>query len=103
MEEDKELDIPRSHTAVRENNEFMDKLALMRVEHHWSERDLMDFLEAKGYRPETINRFNRGVNIRLSKFNHKEERRQRHKKQPAAQTSSPMEENQGGEESIGKS
>jgi hypothetical protein len=65
MEEDKELEIPLGHTAVRVNNEFMDRLALMRVEKQWSERDLKDFLEMKGYRPETINRYVRGVNLRL--------------------------------------
>jgi hypothetical protein len=65
MEEDKELEIPLGHTAVRVNNEFMDRLALMRVEKRWSERDLKEFLEMKGYRPETINRYVRGVNLRL--------------------------------------
>jgi len=64
MEEDKDLEIPLGHTAVRVNNEFMDRLALAMVEKRWSERDLKDFLEMKGYRPETINRYVRGVNLR---------------------------------------
>jgi len=65
LEEDKELEIPLGHTAVRVNNEFMDRLALMRAEKRWSEKDLKEFLEMKGYRPETIHRYLRGVNLRL--------------------------------------
>jgi hypothetical protein len=66
LEQGEEIDIPLTHTAVRENNKFMDRLALMRVEKRWSEQDLTDFLETKGYRPETIRRFCRGVELRLS-------------------------------------
>lgn len=67
MEEDKELEIPLGHTAVRVNNEFMDRLALVMVEKRLSEKDLKEFLEMKGYRPETINRYLRGVNLRLDR------------------------------------
>ena len=97
MEEDQELEIPRSHTAVRENNDFMDKLALMRAEKHWSEKDQKDWLEARGYRPETINRFCRGVNLRLFNLNHTE-KKPRGKKKPVTQASDPTEGTQGGEQ-----
>jgi hypothetical protein len=57
--------IPYCHTAIRANNDFMDQLALMITEKGWTEEDLKEFLEKKAYRPDTIHRLLRGVQLRL--------------------------------------
>ena len=66
MEQDEEpIDIPLSHSTIRQNDVFVGKMVEKMRSGKWTENDLRLFLEGYAYRTETINRFVRAVKIRL--------------------------------------
>ena len=58
------LQIPETHTAIKANSRLMDDLARIRLK-GYSEEEIKNKLEEMGYQPSTIQRFIRGVNLRL--------------------------------------
>ena len=62
----KAIDVPLGHASIRENSQFMNELAEKVHTGEWTRiDDVREFLGFHGYRPDTVNRFVHGVELRL--------------------------------------
>lgn len=59
------VEIPQSHWVIQENIWFIGSLAKKVRTKEWTITDVREFLESRGYKRETVNRFVRAVTLRL--------------------------------------
>ena len=59
------VEIPQSHWVIQENIWFIGSLAKKVRTKEWTITDVREFLESRGYKRETVNRFVRAVTLQL--------------------------------------
>lgn len=62
---DSGVEIPQSHWVIQENIWFIGSMAKKVLKGEWTINDVRDFLESRGYKRETVNRFVRAVTLQL--------------------------------------
>jgi hypothetical protein len=62
---DSGVEIPQSHWVIQENIWFIGSMAKKVRKGEWTINDVRDFLESRGYKRETVNRFVRAVSLQL--------------------------------------
>lgn len=59
------VEVPQSHFVIHENLAFIGAMAQRVRQGDWTVNDVREFLESRGYRRETVNRFARAVSLHL--------------------------------------